>query len=83
VSTQYRLTQFVGFWHTFQYTEDNVIQAIEARGFKYLGKAEAVDIELQNQPIFEGLLGPTYLVTDKGPIIHYEDADNWKNKDNW
>lgn len=84
-TTKYVFIQWVGWWHHFQYHQGNVIEEIEGRGFKHVGNvgSEAADHQLQGQPIFEGVLGPTFKATDGAPEIYYEDADNWKNADNW
>jgi hypothetical protein len=76
--TQYKLVQVVdGRLIATEFSENNVYSAMEVRGFTY----KAVNInkghreELQNQPIFEGVIGPMY---DGPGCIRYETRETYE-----
>lgn len=74
--TIYRLILFVdGHWFAHDFNEENLLPAMEARGFTFvkLNDNERHRQELQGQPKFKGVNGPMWGGTKDGqPIIRYE-----------
>lgn len=73
---KFRLVQLVdGEWITNDFTEDNVVPAMEIRGFTLTGMETRRGLrpELQGQPKFGGVLGPMWGGVENGePVVRYE-----------
>jgi hypothetical protein len=58
-----------------KFTEENVLAAMEIRGFDYLKPNRTGRSELVGQPIFRNVLGPMY---DGPGVVRYETAAAYK-----
>lgn len=75
--TKYRVVrQLNGRMFVEEFTNDNVIPALELRGFEMTGSYEnpRTREEMQGAPKFAGLLGPMY----DGDAIRYESAEVYR-----
>lgn len=74
--TTYRLVSLVdGTWITEDFTDANVIPAMEVRGYEFNGlcKRKQLRQELQGAPMFSGVCGPAWGGVERGgPVIRYE-----------
>jgi hypothetical protein len=70
-NTIYRVVRIIdGTWIKEEFTNDNVIPAMEIRGYEMTGNYSnpRTREEMQGAPTFAGLLGPMY----DGDAIRYE-----------
>jgi hypothetical protein len=71
---KYRLIQLIeGQWCRSEFTDDNLLPAMEARGFALNGfnRNKGNREELQGQPKFTGVLGPMW----DGDAVRYESRE--------
>jgi len=74
---KYRFVQCInGQLIATEFTEDNIVPAMEVRGYEFHGLNEnpCHRVELQGQPTFTRLLGPMW----DGDAIRYEDVATYK-----
>lgn len=79
---KYRLVRIIeGQWLVEDFTEDQLVAAMEVRGMTYdkIETGRQLREELQGQPRFNGVAGPMWGGEEEGqPVIRYED---WKAYD--
>lgn len=78
--TIYRLVQLVeGTWGVADFTDENVIPAMEVRGFKFAGMQPPrgpLREELVGQPMFSRVIGPMWGGVENGAVVvRYEDQN--------